>query len=363
MSWLDVTLMVLCIISLVVILLWVAPSGSARNFNMGLITNRPSYSEAARPRYDANMSVVETVPYLRSGQPFQFTQQEVQDARNPTDEQFMKTMTLFEVAGKPMWPKTRPDRHVSDGRVDESAIGKGTKGGAKAAKAAKAFRWWDDTSVGAGHGKEAVDIHPDASVADMRSFAEMPLEYDNLGAVLSEQLAPQYEGGAMTRDANSGQLVWAQHNGPQAGPWGAKWNQANPAQPVYPLDDERARERQGPMQMPSGGLLEPYSDGNHYSKPWQTDFSMADGKPFDWSKKQIGPDGKVWTGIAYRPVEINPHLELLPANHPLKLQSQHWFAANTKCRLPPTEARKNLEKTLIGDVLRYRQIPWSFGGA
>ena len=72
--------------------------------------------------------------------------------------------------------------------------------------------------------------------------------------------------------------------------------------------------------------------------------------------------GRVVTGVAYRAPEIDPRLNFLPDNHPQKLLDRHWHAAAIKNNLPPTE-RVKFVRRVMGDVARFRQIPWAFGGA
>lgn len=77
----------------------------------------------------------------------------------------------------------------------------------------------------------------------------------------------------------------------------------------------------------------------------------------------MNPNGTETTGMVFRPAVAPLDLGILSQNHPIVLSEKHRIATQVNNRLPPTSVRQNLEKTLIADVLRERQIPKSFGGA
>lgn len=84
-----------------------------------------------------------------------------------------------------------------------------------------------------------------------------------------------------------------------------------------------------------------------------------------WDPRNTYSDlsGRESTGLVFAPVTPANDVYSLPQNHPAILSEKHRIATQVNNWLHPIDVRKNLEKTLIADVLRYRQIPNSFGGA
>jgi hypothetical protein len=335
------------------------------------------------------MVVEETIAYPRSGQPFQFTQRVTQDARNPSKDQMDKIMSLFDAAGKPVrgWHTNPVKRVHQPAQPDKRAfVDVGTLPGQPMYfpreipphDTANTMGGFNAGVVNQGRSQPVSDLasagRRDMTDRDIRHMAELDfgkynpmIDTEGIGTTLPDltSVANTDRNQEFTYDHLSGGIVGTQHSGPEGGPLSAKWIplSAWTGKKDYPIDAEESRARTGPLQVPSGGIVYGYSDFNKYTSEGQNDFVMADGQPWDPNKKMVGEGGKVYTGLAYTPPELNPHLDLLPSNHPMVLQMKHWNAAAVKNNLPPTEMRKGLEKTLIADVKRFRYLPKSFGGA
>lgn len=412
---------------------------AVRGFNMDIYTKRPQYTQMQRGRFDPDLVVTETFNYPRSGQPFSYTQQVIQDARYPTNSQFEKQQELFALSG---WPQDFPELKTAAARggadrtaavynqqdaamgntpaayFAEKSEGRGRVRGAGAGQVTPAWQGVNTAQIRAGGTSDTGARHFDGQGPgkqtpqreNIRGFATMnvdayddPLTNPNLAggwpyvdpSFYNNQFVQDFspvdgkwaEGMHNPQDQRMGPgtIVWTQTAGPPAINDGtrdasfatmsteAKWlGTATPADPnsraaksVSWADGYGASAAGGASTaggvVPSGGILEPYGDRNVYAAPGSVPIAR-DGQPIDWRRKYLGADGKVMTGLAHRPAEIDPRLDMLPPNHPQKLANQHWHAAAIKGNLPPTEARKFRER-FAGDVKRFRQLPWSFGNA
>jgi hypothetical protein len=372
-----------------------------RGFNMDLYSKRPQYAPVQRPRYDPSLIVTETQPYPRSGQPFSYDQQTT--SRTLTDDQYAQQQTLFDATGNGITPfQELPNWNdymlgQSAGATSKTAVGAGATTPSWVPKTKPTRSNTNaDARLGSGEQQNLAMNYGQASAVraaagqnssgSVRHMSTMPLA-ENEGpydSVLTDpnkagemSLETGLYGGRYaidpTKDAGApGSIVWTQQSAPQGilGGWrqqqtgatmsnGATW--VGVGGPPQPIDSPGARAARYPQALPTGGIMELYADTNAYTRPGSVPI-MADGAPLDINKKFVDNTGRVVTGVAYRAPEIDPRLNFLPDNHPQKLLDRHWHAAAIKNNLPPTE-RVKFVRRVMGDVARFRQIPWAFGGA